>query len=72
MPYQYNGNRPGGDFKGKGEIMRILLIVGLILLALWLLGLLVIPGLGWLLHIALIIAVILLIIWLLRRVFKLF
>lgn len=52
--------------------MRILLIVGLILLALWLLGLLVIPGLGWLLHIALIVAVILLIIWLLRRVFHLF
>jgi hypothetical protein len=61
-----------GGFKGKGEIMNILLIIGLILLALWLLGLLVIPGLGWLLHIALIIAVILLIIWLLRRVFKLF
>ena len=52
--------------------MRLLLIIGLILLALWLLGLLVIPTLGWLLHIALIIAVILLIIWLLRRVFKLF
>jgi hypothetical protein len=52
--------------------MRILLIIGLILLALWLLGFLVIPGLGWLLHILLIVAVILLIIWLLRRVFKLF
>jgi hypothetical protein len=52
--------------------MRILLIIGLILLALWLLGFLVIPGLGWLLHILLIIAVILLIIWLLRRVFHLF
>ncbi len=52
--------------------MRILLIIGLVLLALWLLGFLVIPGLGWLLHIALIIAVILLIIWLLRRVFHLF
>jgi len=52
--------------------MRILLIIGLILLALWLLGLLVVPGWSLLLHIALIIAVILLIIWLLRRVFKLF
>jgi hypothetical protein len=52
--------------------MRLLLIIGLILLGLWALGLLFIPGLGWFLHIALIIAVILLIIWLLRRVFKLF
>jgi hypothetical protein len=52
--------------------MNIFLIIGLILLALWLLGLLVVPTLGWLLHIALIIAVILIIIWLLRRVFKLF
>ena len=53
--------------------MRLLLIIGLILLALWLLGhLIVIPGLSWLLNIALIVAVILLIIWLLRRVFKLF
>jgi hypothetical protein len=52
--------------------MRLLLIIGLILLALWLLGFLVIPGLGWLLHILLIVAVILLIIWLLRRVFHLF
>ncbi len=52
--------------------MSILLIIGLILLALWLLGFLIFPALGWLLHIALIIAVILLIIWLLRRVFHLF
>jgi len=52
--------------------MRLLLIIGLILLALWLLGFLVIPGLGWFLHILLIVAVILLIIWLLRRVFHLF
>jgi hypothetical protein len=52
--------------------MNILLIIGLILLALWLLGFLVIPGLGWLIHIVLVIAVILLIIWLLRRVFHLF
>jgi len=55
--------------------MRLLLIIGLILLALWLLGFLI-PGLGsmlgWFLHILLIVAVILLIIWLLRRVFKLF
>ena len=52
--------------------MRLLLIIALILLALWILGLLLIPALGWLIHIALIIAVILLIIWLLRRVFHLF
>ena len=52
--------------------MNILLIIGIILLVLWLLGLFVLPTLGWLLHIALIIAVILVIIWLLRKVFKLF
>ena len=52
--------------------MNILLIIGIILLALWLLGFFAFPSLGWLLHIALVIAVILLIIWLLRRVFKLF
>jgi hypothetical protein len=52
--------------------MDILLIIGIILLVLWVLGYVSIPGLGWLLHIALVIAVILLIIWLLRRVFKLF
>ena len=52
--------------------MNILLTIGIILLALWLLGFIAIPGLGWLLNIALIIAVVLLIIWLLRRVFKLF
>ncbi len=52
--------------------MSILLIIGIILLILWLLGFLIIPGLGWLIHIALVIAVILIIIWLLRRVFKLF
>jgi hypothetical protein len=55
--------------------MRILLIIGLILLALWLLGFLI-PSLsallGSLLYILLIVAVILLIIWLLRRVFHLF
>jgi hypothetical protein len=52
--------------------MNLLLIIGIILLILWLLGLLIIPGLGWLIHIALVIAVILIIIWLLRKVFKLF
>jgi hypothetical protein len=52
--------------------MRILLIIGIILLILWLVGFIAIPGLGWLIHIALIIAVILIIIWLLRRVFRLF
>ena len=52
--------------------MSILLIIGVVLLVLWLLGLVALPGLGWLIHIALVIAVILIIIWLLKRVFKLF
>lgn len=52
--------------------MNILLIIGIILLVLWLLGFIVIPGLSWLIHIALIIGIILIIIWLLRKVFKLF
>jgi hypothetical protein len=52
--------------------MDVLLIIGIILLVLWLLGFIAIPGLGWLIHIALVIAVILIIIWLLRRVFRLF
>jgi hypothetical protein len=52
--------------------MSILLVIGIILLVLWLLGFIALPGLGWLIHIALVIAVILIIIWLLRRVFKLF
>ncbi len=52
--------------------MDLLWTIFVILLVLWLLGLIVIPILGWLLHIALIIAVILIVIWLLRKVFKLF
>ena len=52
--------------------MTILLIIGIILLALWLLGLLALPSLGGLIYIALVIGVILIIIWLLRRVFHLF
>ncbi len=52
--------------------MSILLIIGIIILILWLLGLFILPTLGWLIHIALVIAVILIIIWLLRKVFKLF
>ena len=51
--------------------MRVLLIIGIILLALWLLGLFAF-SLGGLIHIALVIAVILIIIWLLKAVFKLF
>ena len=47
--------------------MNILLIIGIILFVLWVLGFIVIPGLGWLVHIALVVAVILLIIWLLKR-----
>jgi len=52
--------------------MNALLIIGIILLVLWLLGFIALPGLGSLLYIALVIAVILLIIWLLKKVFKLF
>lgn len=53
--------------------MNILLTIGIILLALWLLNFFIpIPFLGWFIHIALIIAVILIVIWLLRKVFKLF
>ncbi len=52
--------------------MGILLTIGVILLVLWLVGFIAIPGLGWLIHIALVIAVILIIIWLLRRIFRLF
>ena len=47
--------------------MNVLLIIGIILLVLWLLGFIAIPGLGWLVHIALIIGIILLIIWLLKK-----
>ena len=52
--------------------MGILLTIGIILLVLWLLGFIALPGLGWIIHIALVIAVILIIIWLLRRIFRLF
>jgi hypothetical protein len=52
--------------------MNALLIIGIILLVLWLLGFIALPGLGWFINIALIIAVIFLIIWLLKKVFKLF
>ena len=52
--------------------MNILLIIGIILLVLWLLSFIGIPGLNSILNILLIIAVILIIIWLLKKVFKLF
>ncbi|MBN1689876.1 MAG: DUF5670 family protein [Dehalococcoidia bacterium] len=52
--------------------MNVLLIIGIILLVLWLLGFIAIPGLGWLINIALIIGIILIIIWLLKKVFKVF
>jgi hypothetical protein len=52
--------------------MGILLTIGIILLVLWLVGFIALPGLGWLIHIALVIAVIFIIIWLLRRIFRLF
>ncbi|MDD5398620.1 MAG: DUF5670 family protein, partial [Dehalococcoidia bacterium] len=47
--------------------MNVLLIIGIILLVLWLLGFIAIPGLGWLINIALIIGIILIIIWLLKK-----
>jgi hypothetical protein len=49
----------------------ILLVIGVILFALWLLGLFVF-SLGALIHIALVIALIFIIIWLLKAVFRLF
>ncbi len=52
--------------------MDILLTIVIILVVLWLLGVVALPGLGWFINIALIIAVIFLIIWLLKKVFKLF
>jgi hypothetical protein len=52
--------------------MNILLTIGIILLVLWLLGVIALPGLGWFINIALIIAVIFIILWLLKKVFKLF
>jgi len=52
--------------------MNVLLIIGIILLVLWLLGFIAIPGLGWLINIALIIGIIFIIIWLLKKVFKVF
>ncbi len=52
--------------------MDILLTIGLILIVLWVLGFIGLPGLGWFINIALIIAVIFIIIWLLKKVFKLF
>jgi len=52
--------------------MGILLTIGIILLVLWLVGFIALPGLGGLIHIALVNAVILHNILLLRRVFRLF
>ncbi|MGA2367870.1 MAG: DUF5670 family protein [Dehalococcoidia bacterium] len=50
--------------------MDVLLIIGIILLALWLLGLFAFPSLGSLIYIALVIGIILIIIWLIRRVYR--
>lgn len=53
--------------------MDILLTIGIILLALWVLNFFIaIPFLGWFINLFWIVAVILIIIWLLRKVFKLF
>jgi hypothetical protein len=51
--------------------MGILLAIGIILLAFWLLGFFVL-NLGALVYIALVIGVILVIVWLLKQVFKVF
>jgi len=61
-----------GHCHKREGVMNILLIIGIILLVLWLLGFIAIPGLGWLINLALIIGVILIIIWLLKKVFKVF
>jgi hypothetical protein len=50
-------------------MLTLLLVIGIILFALWLLGLITRFTLGGFLHIALIIAVILIIIWLIKAVF---
>jgi len=50
-------------------MLTLLLVIGIILFALWMLGLITRRTFGGFLHIALIIAVILIIIWLIRAVF---
>ena len=50
-------------------MLTILLVIGIIMFALWALGLITRRTFGGFLHIALIIAVILIIIWLIKAVF---
>jgi|GEM_PF-371844 hypothetical protein len=50
--------------------MNILLVIGIILVALWLLGLFALPSLGSLIYIALVVGVILIVIWLIRKLYK--
>ena len=50
-------------------MLTLLLVIGIIMFALWVLGLITRRTFGGFLHIALIIAVILIIIWLIRAVF---
>ena len=50
------------------NMLRLLLIIGIILLIVWLLGFLITPFMGGLIHILLVIAIICLIIWLVQRV----
>jgi hypothetical protein len=50
--------------------MNILLVVGIMLLALWVLGLFVLPSLGSLIYIALAVGVVLIVIWLIRKLYR--
>jgi hypothetical protein len=50
--------------------MNILLAVGVMLLALWVLGLFVLPSLGSLIYIALAVGAVLIVIWLIRKLYR--
>jgi len=50
--------------------MNLLLVIGIILVALWLIGLLALPSLGSLIYIALVVGVVLIVIWLIRKLYK--
>jgi hypothetical protein len=51
-------------------VVNILLVIGIVLVALWLLGLLAIPSLGSLIYIALAVGVVLIVIWVIRRLYR--
>jgi hypothetical protein len=60
------------SISGKRWVMGILLIIAFILVGLWLIGFIAIPGLWWVFHIVLIAAIIVFGVWLLHKVLKLF